>query len=142
MPRQAVEGPLEPVEGLPAQPRIFNPASWSRWSVFLASQEYSPLLPGSPPEVGAALRNTCRRTPLHWKRTLDEMIDALLKAKMIEQVREGTGDFLFEAFLVPKPRDPTGPPRLVVDYSPLKHCFDRNGRHVDRVLADPPYIRS
>ena len=88
------------------------------------------------------MRNTCRRTPLHWKRTLDEMIDALLKDKMIEQVREGTGDFLFEAFLVPKPRDPTGPPRLVVDYSPLKHCFDRNGRHVDRVLADPPYIRS
>ena len=32
----------------------------------------------------------------------------------------------FEAFLVPKPRDPTGPPRLVVDYSPLKHCFNRN----------------
>ena len=58
---------------------------------------------------------------------MDEMIDALLYADMIEKAdMEGTGDFLFEAFLVPKPRDPTGPPRLVVDYSPLKHCFDRH----------------
>ena len=63
---------------------------------------------------------------LHWKRTIDKMIDALLKVEMIEKVKEGTGDFLFEAFLVPKPRDPTGPPQMVVDYSPLKYCFDRN----------------
>ena len=38
---------------------------------------------------------------------MDEMIDALLKAEMIIKVTESTGDFLFEAFLVPKPRDPT-----------------------------------
>ena len=57
---------------------------------------------------------------------MDEMIDALLEADMIEKVTEGTGEFLFEAFLVPKPRDPTGPPRMVVDYSPLKYCFDRH----------------
>ena len=46
---------------------------------------------------------------------------------MIEKVPvlEGPGDFLFEAFLVPKPKDPGGPPRLVVDYSPLKYCFYR-----------------
>ena len=51
---------------------------------------------------------------------MDKMLDALIDAEMIEKVTEGTGDFLFEAFLVPKPRDPTGPPILVVDYSPLK----------------------
>ena len=58
---------------------------------------------------------------------MDEMIDALMESDMIEKVplSEGAGDFLFQAFLVPKPKDPTGPPRLVVDYSPLKHCFDR-----------------
>ena len=54
------------------------------------------------------------------------MIDALLKAEMIEKVQEDTGDFLFKAFLVPKPRDPTGPPRMVIYYSPLKYCFNRN----------------
>ena len=55
------------------------------------------------------------------------MLDSLLVADMIEkvQVTEGPGNFLFEAFLVPKPKDPGGPPRFVVDYSPLKHCFDR-----------------
>ena len=37
---------------------------------------------------------------------------------------EGAGDFLFKAFLVPKPKDTTGPFRSVVDYPPLKHCFD------------------
>ena len=41
---------------------------------------------------------------------MDKMIDALLKVEMIEKVQEDTGDFLFKAFLVPKPRDPTGPP--------------------------------
>ena len=58
---------------------------------------------------------------------MDEMLDALLESDMIEEVpiSEGAEDFLFEAFLVPKPKDPSGPPRLVVDYSPLKHCFDR-----------------
>ena len=46
---------------------------------------------------------TCQKTPLHWKRTMDKMITALLKSEMIEQVKEGTGEYLFEAFLVPKP---------------------------------------
>ena len=40
---------------------------------------------------------------------MDEMIDALLEADMIGKVTEGTGELLFEAFLVPKPRDPNGP---------------------------------
>ena len=58
---------------------------------------------------------------------MDEMLDSLLAADMIEKVpvAEGPGDFLFEAFLVPKSKDPGSPPRFVVDYSPLKHCFDR-----------------
>ena len=52
---------------------------------------------------------------------MDDMINALLKSNMIEKVPdlEGAGDFLLKAFLVPKPKDPIGPPRLVVDYSPL-----------------------
>ena len=83
-----------------------------------------PLIEGAKPSRQA---KGCRKTPLHWKRTMDEMIDALLELDMIEKVpvSEGLGDFLFEAFLVPKPKNPTGPPKLVVDYSPLKHCFDR-----------------
>ena len=32
---------------------------------------------------------------------------------------------MFEAFLVPKTKDPGGLPSFMVDYSPLKHCFDR-----------------
>ena len=82
-----------------------------------------PLIKGAKP---ARRARTCRKTPLHWKRMMDEMLDALLEADRIEKVTEGTGEFLFKAFLVPEPRDPTGPPRLVVDYSPLKHCFDRH----------------
>ena len=82
-----------------------------------------PIIQGAKPIRRA---KTCRKTPLHWKRTLDEMIDALMKAEMIEKVHEHMGDFLFKVFFVPKPRDPTGPPRMVVHYSPLKHCFDRN----------------
>ena len=57
---------------------------------------------------------------------MDEMIDSLLKAEMIEKIHEGTGDFLFKAFLVTKPRDATGPPQMVVNFSPLKYCFNRN----------------
>ena len=57
---------------------------------------------------------------------MDEMITSLLKAEMIKQVNKGTGNFFFEAFLVPKPRDPTGPPKMVVDYSPLMYGFDRS----------------
>ena len=47
----------------------------------------------------------CRKTPLHWKGIMDEMLDSLPEADMIEKVpvSEGPGDFLFEAFLVPKP---------------------------------------
>ena len=58
---------------------------------------------------------------------MDEMLDKLLESDIIEKVpvSEGPGDFLLEAFLVLKPKDPSGPPRLVVDYSPLKHCFNR-----------------
>ena len=54
------------------------------------------------------------------------MLDALIKAEMILKVHEDTGDFLFEAYLVPKPRDPTGPPHMVVDDSHLRYCFNRN----------------
>ena len=40
------------------------------------------------------------------------MIVALLEADMIEKVTEGTGEFLFEAFLVPKgPKGPHRPPK-------------------------------
>ena len=41
---------------------------------------------------------------------MDEMLDALLDANMIEKAEmKDTGEFLFEAFLVPKPKDPTSP---------------------------------
>ena len=55
------------------------------------------------------------------------MLDSLLEADMIEKVpvAEGPGYFLFDVFLVPKPKDPGGPPRFVVDYPLLKLCFDR-----------------
>ena len=82
-----------------------------------------PLIKGAKPARHA---KGCRKTPLHWKRTMDKMLDAVLEPDMIKKVpvSDGTGDFLFEAFLALKPKDPTGPPRLVVDYSPMKHCFD------------------
>ena len=38
---------------------------------------------------------------------MDEMLDALLSTDMIEKVTE-ISEFLFEAFLVPKPKDTTG----------------------------------
>ena len=83
-----------------------------------------PLSPGAKPARRAI---GCQKTPLHWKGVMDEMHDSLLGADMIEKVpvAEGPGDFLFEVFLVPKPKDPGGPPRFVVDYSPLEHCFDK-----------------
>ena len=65
---------------------------------------------------------TCRKMPLHWKRTMKKMIDALFKSEMIKKVQGETG----EAILVLKPRDTTGPSRMVVDYPPLKYCFNRN----------------
>ena len=67
----------------------------------------------------------CRLKQLHWKTVFDQMIDTLLEAEMIVQVHDKAGPFLSEAFLVPKPKDPTGPPRTVVDYSGLNHCFQR-----------------
>ena len=54
------------------------------------------------------------------------MIDGLLKYDMIEKVTQNTGNLWPEEFLVLKSRDLTGPLRLVVDYSLLKYCFDRN----------------
>ena len=67
-----------------------------------------PLIIGAKPDRPAG---ACRRTPLHWKRTMDEILDALLESDMIEKVPvlEGAGDFLFEAFLVPRLKDPIGP---------------------------------
>ena len=70
-----------------------------------------PLSPGAKP----AKRTTgCRKTPLNWKGVMDEMLDSLLAADMIEKVpvAEGPWDFLFQEFLVPKPKDPGGPPGL------------------------------
>ena len=45
------------------------------------------------------------------ERTMDKILEALLKSVMIKKVpvSEGAGDFLFKAFLVPKPKEPTGP---------------------------------
>ena len=83
-----------------------------------------PLSPGAKPSKRAI---GCRKTPLHWKEVMDKMLDSLLAADMIKKVpvAEGPGDFLLEAFLVPKPKNPGGPPRFMVDYSALKRCFDR-----------------
>ena len=39
-----------------------------------------PLIKAAKPSRRA---RTCPKTPLHWKRTLDEMLDALLAADMI-----------------------------------------------------------
>ena len=65
-----------------------------------------PIVHGKPP-TRRAIR--CRPTELHCKRAFDEMIDTLLASEMIEQVHKDAGPYLSEAFLVPKPKDPTGP---------------------------------
>ena len=118
------------VEGkLPPRIKAICKKYGSVFRTLLTADKHTKFKPATLPLIKEAKPSrrarTCRKTPLHGKRTMDKMLDALLGADMIEKVTEGTGEFLFEAFLVPKPKDSTGPPRLVVDYSPLKHCFDR-----------------
>ena len=62
---------------------------------------------------------------------MNEMIDALFKSEMIKKVQGETG----EAILVLKSRDTTGPSRMVVDFPPLKYCFNRNA--IDGPICHP-----
>ena len=62
-----------------------------------------PIIQGAKPTRRA---KTCRKTPLHWKRMLDEMNDALLKVEMNKKVQEVPSDFLFKAFWYQNPGTP------------------------------------
>ena len=58
----------------------------------------------------------CRPIQLYWKEPLGKMMDTLVASKIIEQVHKDACPYLSNPFLVTKPNDPNGPPRMVVEF--------------------------
>ena len=69
---------------------------------------------------------TCRPVPQHWRGIFDDLLDKLVEQGQIKQIMpsDPAPALLSQLLLVEKPNDPTKP-RIVIDYSALKHLFLR-----------------